>query len=79
MSDVYNRMVKLLQTGFGLEADEITPDQTFSDLELDSLALVELSLAAQEEFGVPVNDEDISAQDTISQAAEVIAAKGVTV
>ncbi|HEY9441369.1 MAG TPA: phosphopantetheine-binding protein [Streptomyces sp.] len=79
MSDVYNRMVKLLQAGFGLEADEITPEQTFSDLELDSLALVELSLAAQEEFGVPVNDEDISAHDTISQAAEVIAAKGVTV
>ncbi|MFG2309369.1 acyl carrier protein [Streptomyces sp. NPDC048566] len=77
MSDVYHRMVKLLQAGFGLEADEISPEQTFNDLELDSLAMVELSLAAQEEFGVPVNDEDISSRDTISRAAEVIEAKGV--
>ncbi|QNP68958.1 acyl carrier protein [Streptomyces roseirectus] len=79
MSDVYHRMVRLLQTGFGLEPDEISPDQTFDDLELDSLAMVELSLAAQEEFGVPVDDEDISPQDTVSRAAEVIEAKGVTV
>ncbi|WP_416971083.1 acyl carrier protein [Streptomyces sp. 4F14] len=79
MSDIYHRMVTLLQTSFGLEADEISPEQTFNDLELDSLAMVELSLAAQEEFGVQVGDEDISAQDTVSRAAEVIEAKGVTV
>ncbi|MCD0484165.1 acyl carrier protein [Streptacidiphilus sp. ASG 303] len=77
MNDVYGRLVKLLVSGFGLEPKEIAPDDTFSGLELDSLALVELSIAAQEEFGVPISDDDLGPNDTVAHAAEVIAGKAV--
>lgn len=75
MSDTYERLVSLLAEGFGLEAGEIDPERTFSELEMDSLALVELGLTAQQEFGVTIADEDIQSDDTISQAAKTIEAK----
>ncbi|MCW7946995.1 acyl carrier protein [Streptomyces hygroscopicus] len=75
MSDTYERLVALLAEGFGLEAGEIDPERTFSELEMDSLALVELGLTAQQEFGVTIADEDIQSDDTISQAAKTIEAK----
>ncbi|KAB1988193.1 MULTISPECIES: acyl carrier protein [Streptomyces] len=75
MNDVYERLVILLAEGFGLEAGEIEPELTFSELEMDSLALVELGLTAQQEFGVALADEDIQSGDTIGQAAKTIEAK----
>ncbi|WP_405655842.1 acyl carrier protein [Streptomyces sp. RK9] len=74
-NDIYDRLVALLVEGFGLETGEVDPEQTFSELEMDSLALVELGLTAQQEFGVALADEDIQSGDTISQAAKVIETK----
>lgn len=79
MNDVYERLVGLLNRGFGVEPGEVSPETTFNELEMDSLALVELGLAAQEEFGVAIGDDDIRSGDSIGEAAEVIAAKAVSV
>ncbi|MCF6521799.1 acyl carrier protein [Streptomyces sp. JJ36] len=78
MSDVYERFVGLL-SGFGIQADEVQPDNTFTQLEFDSLALVELTLAVQQEFGVSVGDDELAADDTMTQASKVIEAKMVSV
>jgi acyl carrier protein len=78
MSDVYDRLIKLLITDIGLEGHEIHPTDTFTSLEVDSLALVELSLAAQQEFSVVIADDDFSRDSTIAQAAAVIEAKTVS-
>ena len=78
MSDVYERFVGLLK-GFGAEAEEVSESTTFMDLEFDSLALVELTLAVQQEFGVPVGDEELTPEDSMAQAAKVIEAKLVEV
>nr|MDT0663707.1 acyl carrier protein [Micromonospora sp. DSM 115978] len=79
MNDVYDRLVKLLTTGFGLRADEVSPELSFNDLELDSLALVELAMTAQEEFGVKISDDELSPQDTVAQAVEIIQGKAVRI
>ncbi|WP_306317511.1 MULTISPECIES: acyl carrier protein [unclassified Streptomyces] len=75
MDNVYERLVALLAQGFGLEADEIDPERTFGELEMDSLALVELGLSAQQEFGIALADDDIRSSDTIAQAAKTVEAK----
>jgi acyl carrier protein len=75
MSDVYERLVRLLVANFGFETDEVAPGDTFSNLELDSLALVELALTVQEEFGVDLADDDLGSENTLEQAAEVIASR----
>jgi acyl carrier protein len=75
MSDTYERLVQLLVDNFGFEAGEVAPEDTFSKLELDSLALVELSLIAQQEFGIELTDDDLESEGTLEQAVKVIESK----
>ncbi|MEV7863162.1 phosphopantetheine-binding protein [Streptomyces hirsutus] len=77
MSDVYDRLIKLLADGFGLEAPSLRPDDTLGNLEMDSLALVELTVAVEEEFGVVLTNEEVGPDSTLAQAAEHIETKAV--
>ncbi|MER8072804.1 acyl carrier protein [Streptomyces sp. NPDC094034] len=79
MEDVYQRLLELLTSTFGLDPESIEPTSTLSALELDSLALVELSVAAQEEFDVPLEDSELGPESTVGQAAELISGKLATV
>ncbi|MFE2031949.1 acyl carrier protein [Streptomyces scopuliridis] len=79
MEDVYQRLLELLTSTFGLDPASIEPTSTLSALELDSLALVELSVAAQEEFDVPLEDSELGPESTVGQAAELISGKLATV
>lgn len=75
MSDVYNRLVELMTSEFGFETDEIKPEDTFNELELDSLALVELTMAVSADLGVKIGDDDLSPDDSIERAAQIIEGK----
>lgn len=77
MSDVYDRLVNLMIEMANMEEQEIQPDATFDELEFDSLAIVELIMVVQKEFGVSIEEDDLNGDDTVSRAAEVIEAKGV--
>lgn len=79
MSTVYERLTDLLTTRFGVEAAQIEPTAKFIDLDLDSLALVEIVLTAQEEFGVEIDDSELTPTHTLADAVEVLAAKGAAV
>ncbi|MHB1594797.1 MAG: acyl carrier protein [Streptosporangiaceae bacterium] len=55
----------------GVPADEVTPDKTFvDDLDIDSLSMVEIAVAAQDKFGVEIPDDQLkdlkTVQDVIS-------------
>jgi acyl carrier protein len=44
----------------GVPADEVTPDKSFvDDLDIDSLSMVEIAVAAQDKFGVEIPDEQL--------------------
>lgn len=77
MDTVYPRLVSLVATSFGIPEDQITPDTTFEDLEFDSLALVELAVSVQQEFGVEIEEDALDAKDTLARAAELIDITGV--
>jgi acyl carrier protein len=80
--NVYPKLVALLASTCGLEQEEITPESTFAELELDSLALVEFAMAVQAELGVPVSDDELSVDATVASAAVLVDAKlaqGLTV
>lgn len=78
MSDVYDRLIKLLADGFGLEATELSPDNKLGDLEMDSIALVELTVAVEEEFGVALTNDEVGPGTTLAGAAECIEKKAGT-
>ena len=63
---IFEKAAALLAEQFGVEADTITMETTFEDLGADSLDIVELSMALEEEFGVSeMSEEDIAGIATV--------------
>jgi len=56
--------------------DKVVPAAKFGDdLDADSLDLVELVMALEEEFGVSIPEEDLEGIDTVGQAYDLVTAK----
>jgi acyl carrier protein len=72
-------VVELLTDKFGVPADDIRPQATFEELDLDSLDLVEFALAAEEELGVRISDDEAAELETLDETVKLLEAKGATV
>jgi len=56
---IFEKLSALIAQQFNVEADSITMDTSFSDdLNADSVDIVDLSMALEEEFGIEEMDED---------------------
>ncbi len=71
----YTTIERILVDTFGVPADDVRPEATFESLELDSLDLVELLLAVEDETGVHVEDDELEGVRTVGDAARLVAAK----
>lgn len=59
MENTFERIVEILRAECDLdESVEITMDSSFKDLDLDSLAVVEIALACEDEFGIQIDVEE---------------------
>ncbi len=59
MEDIFKTMQDLIAEQFAIDADEISMDSSFvDDLGADSVDLMELVMAMEEEFNVGEIDED---------------------
>lgn len=75
-SEIETRLTALLVSELGLDEDKITPDARFEeDLEVDSLGVVELLMALEDEFGVSIPDEEAESIGTVGQAVDVVSQK----
>ena len=61
---IFERLVDLLSEQFSVDKETITEDTSFEDLGADSVDIVELSMALEEEFGI----EEMSEEDSASIA-----------
>ena len=69
------RVKKIIMEQLGVEAEEVTPEAKFiEDLGADSLDIVELVMALEEEFGVEIPDEDAEKIVTVKDATEYVKA-----
>lgn len=58
MSDVFDRVKKIVVENLEVDADAVKEEASFiDDLGADSLDLVELVMAFEEEFGIEIEDE----------------------
>jgi acyl carrier protein len=65
-------VVSILQ----VEPDAVTTEATFGDdLDADSLDLVELMMAIEEQFDVEIPEEDLEGVRTVGQAWELVQSK----
>ena len=75
-TEIESKLVDLLVDELGLERDSITMAAAFEeDLDVDSLGVVELLMALEDNFDVKIPDEEAEALTTVGEAADLIAAK----
>lgn len=79
MTAVYDKVKDLLVDKFGVAEEDISPAATFADLDLDSLDLVEFALAAEEELGVRISDEEAEQLESLNDTVQLLEQKGATV
>lgn len=71
------RIKKIIEEQLGVEGDRIKPDASFiDDLGADSLDIVELVMAMEEEFDLEIPDEDAEKLRTVSDVTKYIQTKG---
>jgi acyl carrier protein len=73
MSDVAERVKKIVVEHLGVEADKVVDSANFiDDLGADSLDTVELVMAFEEEFGVEIPDDQAETIVTVGDAVKFL-------
>jgi acyl carrier protein len=63
----------------GIPTADVQLDKSFTDdLDVDSLSMVEVVVAAEEKFGVRIPDDDVKNLKTVGDAVSYIEKAGVT-
>lgn len=71
----FETIKRILVEQLGVSEEEVTMEATFeNDLGADSLDLVEILMALEEEYGFEVSEEDVEGIDTVGKAVEYIKA-----
>ncbi len=70
---IYEKIKEIISQQFHIDEDEITMETSFrNDLNADSLDLVELIMALEDEFEIEVEDEVVEEIITVGDAVEYI-------
>ena len=73
MSETSERVKKIVVEHLGVEGDKVTEEASFiDDLGADSLDIVELVMAFEEEFGVEIPDDAAEKISTVKDAIDFI-------
>jgi acyl carrier protein len=73
-SGVVTGLAEIISSVAGTPVGDVTPQASFADLEVDSLSMIEITLAIEERFGVHVSDEDAEHLSTVQDAVDYIVA-----
>jgi acyl carrier protein len=77
MASVEERIKGIVVELLGVDEERVVPEARFrEDLEADSLDLVELIMAFEEEFGGEITDEDAQTITTVGEAVNYIKKMG---
>ncbi len=72
-NEVSERLSEVLVSELGLDADKINDEAHFEeDLDVDSLGVVELLMALEDEFDVKIPDEEAESIVTVGQAVDMV-------
>lgn len=73
MAEVLGRVKEIVVDQLGVDASEVTSEASFvDDLGADSLDVVELVMAMEEEFGLEIPDEDAEKITNVSEVVSYI-------
>jgi acyl carrier protein len=71
--EIVEGLAEIVNEIAGIPAEEVAEDKSFTDdLDVDSLSMVEVVVAAEEKFGVKIPDDDVKGLKTVGDAVEYI-------
>ena len=74
--ELFDRFKKCAVDVLAVDASQVTKEASFGDdLDADSLDLVELVMALEEEFGIEVPESDLEGVDTVGKAFALVTSK----
>ncbi len=66
-------LAEIIDEVAGVPADEVTPEKNFvEDLDIDSLSMVEIAVAAQDKFGVEIPDDQLKDLKTVQDVINYV-------
>ncbi|MEQ1821961.1 MAG: acyl carrier protein [Fimbriimonadaceae bacterium] len=75
-SDIFERVKKVVVEELGVKPEEVVESASFTeDLGADSLDVVELVMALEDEFGIDIPDEEVGQIKTVGDATTYISGK----
>ena len=78
-AEILSGISEIIDEIAGVPADEVTPDKTFvDDLDIDSLSMVEIAVAAQDKFGVEIPDDQLKDLKTVQDVIDYVAKASVS-
>jgi acyl carrier protein len=78
--DILNGLATIVNEIAGVPVGDVKATKNFiDDLDVDSLAMVEIATAAEDHFGVRIPDEDLKELRTVGDAVHYIEKAGVAV
>lgn len=73
--DVFEKIKNIIVDQLSVDEEEVTMETSFEDLNADSLDVVELIMALEEEFGLEISDEDAEKLTTVGAAVNYVKEK----
>jgi acyl carrier protein len=71
--EILSGLGEIVEEIAGVPAAEVTPGKSFvDDLDIDSLAMVEIAVAAQDKFGVEIPDEQLKDLTTVQDVVTFV-------
>jgi len=72
-TDIRAELAEIVEEIAGVPAADVQPDKEFiADLDVDSLSMVEIVVAAEEKFGVRIPDDEVKNLKTVGDAVSFI-------
>ena len=71
--EILQELAKIVNEVAGVEPSEVTPEKSFVDeLDIDSLSMVEIAVAAQDKFGVEIPDDQLKDLKTVQDVINYV-------
>lgn len=74
---MFERLRDVISRTLKVDPNQITAATTFKDLDVDSLALVELAMELEDAFGVPIGDTEMQGLESVGDVLSLMEQRSV--
>ena len=76
VNEVFEKVKTLFEEELGIDSEKINMDAKLEeDLEIDSLGIVEVVMAFEDEFEIEIDDDELTDVGTVGQAVNLLHSK----